>query len=209
MNNECDPDVNNFYQNNVSNVEADYFLMTEVKSSLASFDPNDCSVLHLNIRSMKKNFENFKEFLENLSVSFSAICLSETWCESQDESQNSNYILSGYNFFDQYRQHRRGRGACIFVKESFCCKTRKDLSINCDAIESLCLEIANEKSKNITLNLTYRPPNGDVKESGKHLNKILSTNDILKKEVIMAGDFNMNLLDFEQNKKVQQYYVWS
>ena len=81
MNNECDPDVN-FYQNNFSNVEANYFLMTEVKSSLASFDPNAFSVLHLNIRSMKKNFENFKDFLKNLSVSFSAICLSEAWCES-------------------------------------------------------------------------------------------------------------------------------
>ena len=91
------------------------------------------------------------------------------------------------------------------MKESFCCKTRKDLSINCDAIESLCLEITNEKSKNIILNLTYRPRNGDVKEFEKHLNKILSINDILKKEVIVAGDFNMNLLDFEQNKKVQNF----
>ena len=90
MNNECDPDVN-FYQNNSSNVEANYFLLTEVKSSFASFDPNSFSVLHFNIRNMKKNFENFREFLKNLSVSFSAICLSETWCESQDESQNSNY----------------------------------------------------------------------------------------------------------------------
>ena len=124
MNNECDPDVN-FYQNNVSNVKANYFLMTEVKSSLASFDPNAFSVLHLSIRSMTKNFENFKEFLKNLSFSFSAICLSETWCESQDESQNSNYILSGYNFFYQYMQYRRGRGVCLFVKESFCCKLDK------------------------------------------------------------------------------------
>ena len=77
------------------------------------------------------------------------------------------------------------------------------MSINCDAIESLCLEITNEKLKNIILNLTYRPPNGRVKEFEKHLNKMRSTNDILKKEVIMAGDFNMNLLDFEQNNKVQ------
>ena len=79
------------------------------------------------------------------------------------------------------------------------------MSINCDAIESLCLEITNEKSKNIILNLTYRPPNGDIKEFEKHLNKILSTNDILKKELIMAGDFNMNLFDFKQNKKVQNF----
>ena len=60
MNKECDPDVN-FYQNNVSNIEANYFLMTEVKSSLARFDPNAFSVLHLHIRSMKKNFENSRE----------------------------------------------------------------------------------------------------------------------------------------------------
>ena len=69
----------------------------------------------------------------------------------------------------------------------------------------LCLEITNEKSKNTILNLTYRPPNGNVKEFEKHLNKILSTNDILKKEVIIAGNFNMNLLDFEQKKEVQNF----
>ena len=95
VDNESNPDVT-FYQNNFSNVEANYFLMTEVKSSLKGFNSNSFSVLHLNIRSMKKNFKNFKEFLKNLSVSFSAICLSETWCESQEESQNLNYFLSVY-----------------------------------------------------------------------------------------------------------------
>ena len=34
MNNESDPDVN-FYQNTISNVEANYFLMTEVKEKKA------------------------------------------------------------------------------------------------------------------------------------------------------------------------------
>ena len=52
--------------------------MTEVKSSLNGFVPNAFSVLHLNIRSMKKNLENFREILKNVSVSFSAICLSGT-----------------------------------------------------------------------------------------------------------------------------------
>ena len=49
------------------------------------------------------------------------------------------------------------------MKESFCCKTRQDLAINCDAIELLCLEITNEKSKKKNYNLTYRPLNGDAK----------------------------------------------
>ena len=98
-------------------------LMTQVKSSFKGFDPNVFSFLHLNIRSMQKNFYNFKVFLKILSFNFSTICLSETWCESQEKSQNLNYILSGYNLFYQYRQYCRGRGACLFVKESFCCKT--------------------------------------------------------------------------------------
>ena len=53
--------------------------------------------------------------------------------------------------------------------------------------------------------MTYRPPNGDIKEFEKHLNKILSTIDILKKEVVTAGDFNMDLLNFKQNKNVQNF----
>ena len=48
MNNKCDSD-SHFHQNNVSNDEANYFLMSEVKSSLASFDPNTFSILHLKI----------------------------------------------------------------------------------------------------------------------------------------------------------------
>ena len=42
--------------------------------------------------------------------------------------------------------------------------------------------------------------------AGNGLKKMLSTGDTLKKEVIMAGNVNMNLLDFEQNKKVQKFF---
>ena len=79
------------------------------------------------------------------------------------------------------------------------------LEITNEKSKNIILNLTYEKSKNIILNLTYRPPNGNVKEFGKHLNKMLSTNDILKKEVIIAGNFNMNLLDFEQNKEVQNF----
>ena len=34
----------------------------------------------------------------------------------------------------------------------------------CDVIESLYLEITNEKSRNVILTLTYKPPNGTVIE---------------------------------------------
>ena len=37
-----------------------------------------------------------------------------------------------------------------------------------------------------------------------NLKNTLNTH-IVKKKIIMAGDFNMNLFDFEQNKKVQSF----
>ena len=75
---------------------------------------------------MTKNFENFKEFLKNLSVSFSAICLSETWCESKDESQNSNYILSGYNFFFSIGNIAEEEGRVFLLKNRFVAKLDKN-----------------------------------------------------------------------------------
>ena len=93
VNPELDPDVN-FFQN-ISSLDTKYFSLNETKNFVNNIDSKSFSVLHLNIRSMKKNFETFREFVENLKPSFSVICLSETWCES-DDTKNSNYSLEGY-----------------------------------------------------------------------------------------------------------------
>ena len=55
------------------------------------------------------------------------------------------------------------------------------------------------------LNLAYRPPNGDRKEPENYFKNALSERDISQKDVILAGDFNIDLLDFDANKKVQNF----
>ena len=77
--------------------------------------------------------------------------------------------------------------------------------MNSDAIECLCLEISTKTSKKIILSLNYLPPNGDTTLFEKHMKSILSKNEATKKEVILIGDFNMNLLDFDKNKRVQSF----
>ena len=69
--NDQDPNVN-FFQTQISSLDTSYYIQNEAKDSF-SF-----CVLYLNIRSMSKNFESFREFLDSLCFSFSAICLSET-----------------------------------------------------------------------------------------------------------------------------------
>ena len=94
---ELDPDTNFF--ESISSLDAKYFTVNETKTFVSNIDSESFTVFHLNIRSMKKNFESFQEFFKDLKFNFSAICLSETWCESVDATKNSNYKLNGTDIF--------------------------------------------------------------------------------------------------------------
>ena len=91
------------------------------------------------------------------------------------------------------------------MQETYSYKSRKDLQVNSKAFEYLCVEDENKNSKNIVLNLVYRPPNGDHKELENYFKSSLSKREISHKDVVLAGDFNNDLLDFDTNKKVQHF----
>ena len=72
-------------------------------------------------------------------------------------------------------------------------------------VESLCIEIHHKKDTNILFSVMYRPPNGDMKAFEKFCRNLLSTNDKTSKNIIFAGDLNINVLNYESNKKVQHF----
>ena len=201
--NDQDPN-GNFYQTQISSLDTSYYIPNEVKEKLENFQQKSFSVLHLNIRSMSKNFKPFREFLDSLCFTFSAICLSETWCQSH-ETSSSNLQIPGYVCLHQTRKNCRGGGLCIFLLESFSYKVRNDLAVNSSAIEYLCVEVFNKNSKSIVLNLVYRPPNGDRNELENHFKNILSKREITNKELVLVGDFSVNVLDFNESKMGQSF----
>ena len=79
------------------------------------------------------------------------------------------------------------------------------MGINSEAVESLSIEILNEKCKNIILNTIYRPRNGDIEICENYLKNLFAKNDTVNKHIVLVGDFNLNLLDFENKKKVQNF----
>ena len=146
VNGELDPDVD-FFQN-ISSLDAEYFKIGNTKTFVDNnISSNSFSVLHVNIRSMQKNFEKFKEFFKTLQFNFNAICLSETWCNSLDSTKNSNYRLHRYKSFHHTRDGYKGERLCIFLRNTLSYKIRSDLKMNPDAIECLCLEISTKTFK--------------------------------------------------------------
>ena len=94
-------------------------------------------------------------------------------------------------------------GSVFFLRNTLYYELKSDLDMNSDTIKCLYLEISTKKTKNIILSLNYRPPNGDTTLFEKHMKSILSKNKATKKEVILIGDFHINLLEFDKNKRIQ------
>ena len=101
--------------------------------------------------------------------------------------------MPNYNIEHQIRKLGNRGGVWIFIHESLHYKVRKDLPINCDAIESIA--ICNRKTRNLVFNIIYRSLNGDPKIS-KQFGKDLFSKNSKNLKNILAGDFNINALDY-------------
>ena len=197
----CDTDLN-FFNKYVKNFGTKYLSPEDFKDFIERPVTNLFSILHLNIRSIKKNFDNFKKILCSLDFTFSVICFSETW---PDKLDSFTYNLLNYTSIHQKRSHRKGGGVSIYIHNSLNFISRPDLSINCDDIESLTLEIISDNTRNTLMNVLYRPPKEKFETFESFLTNFLVKIKNSNKNIHIAGGFNLNLLDHGNNKKVQTY----
>ena len=112
--------------------ETTYFFSDEIKDNLRNLtmQENLC-LLHLNIRSINANFENFRNLLEESSFIFNLICLSETWSTNENFNNNSTFQLQNYDAIHfQRKLAKRGGGLLIYVKNNITYKVREDLNIS-------------------------------------------------------------------------------
>ena len=105
INNENDPDVN-FY-NDVFTLDTQYLASDKFQGNFKPFSKQSLSVLHLNIRSINKNFEAFRQFYLSLNSNFSIVCFSETWVNDINISKNSSSQLPIYNTEHQIRNQEK------------------------------------------------------------------------------------------------------
>ena len=152
LNNTHDPDENIF--DNLSQMDSVLYAVEEAATSLKKFNDKTFSVLHLNVRSLNKNFEFLKELLITIKFEFKVICLTETWCT--DDSRNVTlFNLENYTLINQVSKHDK---EVVFIHNSLTFKLRCDLGTNSNDIESLVIEIINKNRKNVVINALYRQP---------------------------------------------------
>ena len=86
-------------------------------------------MLHLNIRSLQKNFNSLFNLLMTLKSEFQVIFIIETWC-SDNLVNHDIFKLPQCKRNQQVRRTGKAGGTAVFLHESLSFNIRHDLSVN-------------------------------------------------------------------------------
>ena len=163
----------------------------------------DLSFLHLNIRSLGRNFDNLTNLLSLINHKFSIIGISETWLQDSVHTVDINE----YNFVHNYQNDRSGGGIGLYLSLDLEYKLHNDLTFpEQSCVESLFVEITtNSKGKNIIVGTVYRPPNQNVHDFINSLNILMGLITKENKICYIMGDFNLNLMNHQSHQLTAEF----
>ena len=204
LDNSCDSD-SNYFNTEIKSFDTPHVIPEEFHSQFKNHMSDGLSFFQNNIKSVNKNFENFKLFLSSLAFTFSVICFSETWLDETTISNKSLYELPNYTSIHQVRKQKRGGGVSLYIHQSIEFKIRNDLSIKSDDVESFSVDFLFENGKNTIFYVLYRQAEGQIELFEKILKEKFSQIRSSNKQFHNAGDFNLNVLRYEICKKIQEF----
>ncbi len=164
-------------------------------SSHATLDiSNHISFVHYNVQSIALKLEVlFAELCD-----FDILAFSETWL-------NPSVIPSDL-LFDSFqppeRKDRTGDshgGVILYIKDNIHYKRRSDLEII--GIECIWIELV-LLTKHILFGVYYRPPNTNALQHSRIVDSIHLAVDTGISDIIITGDFNINMSNSEQSRKI-------
>ena len=196
-----------------------YSTVRDVKMSRA----NELKILSLNIRSLTKNIDLFRENIGHFNK-FDIICLCETNCNIESLPHGvDDLIIEGFHTpitLNPLRKSNKGGGLAIYVNRRICEETDFELmhlnldndnaSTNtipsCEAMFSkLNIKLANNIRRTYIIGNIYRSPSSKPNDFLQTLECILSKLESHRnKQIILVGDLNIDLVKYDYDSNCQQ-----
>ena len=171
-----------------------------------SFSEDQFTILHINIVSLQAHIDDLKELIRILDHSFDIIGITETKLQ-KDVKHTTNIDIDGY-YFEQMPTETSFVWAALYLKRSYNFKSRYDILRSIKTVgESVFVEIEQASSKNILIGCFYRHHSLLKEFNEQFLSKTLIQISKEKyKTCILLGDWNANLLDYEDHKDTEDFY---
>ena len=173
-------------------------------------DNEGLRILSWNIHSLKKKFNDFKDFLNCFHAdkcSFDIIAITECWKIIDSDV----FHLDGYNFFHKSRKGEGG-GIAFFINKRFKYKEISRLSIFEEKVfESICIELEINKKTKILISNVYRsngrhPIYSEAEQCDRFLDLFSNLQEqmsLFKGDSYIVGDLNFDLLKFQQHERTK------
>ena len=165
------------------------------------------SIIHLNIASLEKNKDEFEATLSLLKFKFDVIGISETKIKKGSDPKY-DLKISGYKHFHTPSEANKG-GVIIYVLEKYDtkpCKNLDKIMYKSHLLESCFIEIVVPNKKNIIIGCIYRHPSMNLSDfNDDHLSPLLEQFSD-KKHTFLLGDFNVDLMNTDQDSKTTDYF---
>ena len=193
---ELDPDLCSPTDSGL--VESNYYFVEDINNLVKNNEFGNVFMFQ-NINSMSENFSIYREsMLKNVIQSIHVLGFCETKLSDGTDSLCS---LPGFDLFFNNNRSNSG-GVALFVRESLYASRVEDLCIMNADIETIFIEFKLGSRKEI-YGVVYRRPKGNFEEFISKMELIL--NRVKNTNCNIAGDFNLNLLNYENNTNVQDY----
>ena len=161
--------------------------------------------IHLNISSLSNYIDELNLLLSELVHKPKIIAISESRIRKNKEPL-SVIDIPGYDYEFTATEGEKG-GTLIYISQDLTYKNRSDLNISqVKQLESTFIEVVNENRKNTIVGCIYKHPNMPITEFFSDFLELLLTKISLeKKEVILLGDYNINLSNCESDKNTSEF----
>ena len=156
------------------------------------------SLLHLNIASLALHFEELHTLLATSNKKFDIIGITETGFKNTTLPSDL-CDLEGFSHVNCNTDSNKG-GVRLYVSDRYDFKTRPDLQIyKSTQLESTFIELSsNDNTENIIIGCIYKHPTMGIEEfNSNYLKKTLEKITQENKKLFMLGDFNIDLMNFE------------
>ena len=166
-------------------------------------------VASLNCQSLNAKIDDIRILIEILrvsSVKLDVLCLQESWLN--DSSDLSHLQIDGYKLISRGKSCSAHGGVAIYISEVFDYSILPFHSFS-NNWDGLFVEISLQNSKRLIIGNIYRPPRTIVENYrlfNEELNEIMTDLQRNRSEVIIAGDFNLDLLKVNENQHIHEYF---
>ena len=187
---------------------------------------NNLLILSLNIANLSSKLSSLKSLILSLSLKGckpDVVILVETHITRQynngyNEEDLAN-IVPGYTFFHKGRKDRRGGGVGVLVnrdidaKAQICETTETGIDFVDEKFENVVVKIPDcidtgsiNHKKDLIIVAVYRQPNSaNLDFFLDSIDRLLQSIDKIGNELVIAGDMNINLLNFESHPPTSRY----